>query len=269
MSSLVLAQKKKKKEEPKMLESFKVHCSACHLPDRVQVGPHFVELQELYPKSKRKEFIEWCYKPGKVRPESPQMPAMIHVPEKDLIEIHDYILKQQIKRLKKSGNTDLYPDTERPRVVRTFMPDCGPASLYVAFPTKDMHNLIWDTDRCRLRYISAGEVDNYPYLRSNGNSLANTGKKVYTEKKLFDRVENLQFDGYQMGKDGYPTFIYRLNGATLKERLSMDGEIIIRTITSTAPLPKVVVSDHKTKTLKTTVKVESTTLTIQHEPLSP
>jgi len=233
------------------------------MEDRIQVGPHFVHIQEYYPKNKRKEFIEWCKKPGKRNTYMPQMPAMAHVSEEDLGKIHDYILSVQVRQIKTSGSKDAFPDTRRPRIVRSFFPNCGPAALLVALPTNNELNLVWDTELCRLRYLTTGEPDNYPYLRSNGNSFANPGKTAYVEDQVFVSKTPRQFNGYRI-KDGLPTFFYLIDGVAIEEQIRVVDNSLVRTITSNTSLPQV---EHKIKTgaaVQTTVNATEKSLTITH-----
>ena len=117
------------------------------------------------------------------------MPAMAHVSEPDLSEIYTYI-QNATKGIKQANVKagDPYPDgatmTARPRIICTFMPDTGPASLYIALPTDVKHNIVWDTTHCRLRYITTGEPNAYRYYKGSGTGLATTGDTIYTEESL-------------------------------------------------------------------------------------
>lgn len=234
-------------------QAFTINCTACHLKDSIQVGPHFVYIQENYPKSKRQKFIDWCKNPGKNNPDMPQMPSMVHVPDDELAQIHDYILSVKVEKLKKPAG-DLFVDTRRPRIVRTFLPDCGPAAILVALPLDKKLNIIWDADLCRLRYITTGEPDNFPYLGGNGNSLSKPGKKVYTENSVFKSKAKPTFLGYKIN-DGLPTFLYELEGVSIEEKISLLNNSLVRTISSLAVLPPLNYVAQPSRELKTeTVK---------------
>ena len=243
--------------------SFTVNCAACHLSDRIQVGPHFVYIQNNYPKNKRQEFIEWCLNPGKNNPDMPQMPSMAHIPKKELSKIHDYILSIQVKRLKNLSNKDPFPDTRRPRIIRTFLPDCGPASLFVALPTKNKLNLVWDTTQCRLRYLTIGEPDNFPYLKSNGNSLASPGKPVYIELGLFHSKENPIFNGYKV-KNGLPSFLYEIDGIKLEETISVTDQMLMRVISSQSTLPNHRLEQSRNSQMKTEITNTDNQIIVTH-----
>ena len=223
-------------------EAFSVNCQACHVLDEQQVGPSLIEIAGLYPKSKQAEFIKWCVDPGKKRPQMAQMPSMAHIPEAELSEIHTYLLSvTKNKSNKVLSTTDSYKNsptaTARPRVVRTFLPETGPASILFALATEGKHNVVWDTDQCRLRYISEGKVDNFPYLSRNGNDLAKVGKITYTEEPLFTGDIKVQFKGYEINKNGDPTLHYTAGEAKITESLSVQNGVIVRTLTANTNMP--------------------------------
>ena len=247
-------------------QAFKTYCAACHLPDRELVGPHFVEIQELYPASKQEAFLEWCLNPGKRRPESPQMPSMAHVPKDELIAIHKYILKQKINRVRAKSNKDQFPAVERPRVVRTFLPKTGPASILVALPTESKLNFIWDTEQCRLRYLTVGEPDNYPYLRSNGNSLAVPGAMIYEEYSVLSGELDLQFNGYRIDEKGLPVFLYSVNGVSVEECFEVTETKVTRTIKveEGGSLPKMLLEGQSFANVRTGRKEQAGFIEIQY-----
>ncbi|MBK1828726.1 c-type cytochrome [Haloferula rosea] len=194
-------------KEVKEPEAF-FNCKACHLPNDVQVGPSLVEIRTAYPAEKLDEFVEWCINPGKKRPEMPQMPSMAHIPKPELAEIHAHILKvtKGLKPPRKRPREDPFKATKRPRIVRTFVPDASPAAIVVCLDTEEKHNLVWDTVGCRVAYVTLGEIDNWPYLRSNGNSLAKVGKTIFTNDSP-TKVERV-YRGYRIDGNGLPVFLY-------------------------------------------------------------
>ena len=222
--------------------AFTTNCQACHMLDQMLVGPSLVELSELYPPSNLDDFIAWCIAPGHKRDNLPQMPAMVHVPKEELKAIHAYIRRVSVGVEKvKAPKTDPYANrpasVRRPRVERTFVPESGPASVVVALPSESKLNVIWDTDQCRLRYISQGEVDRWPYLRSNGNALADVGEIYYVEEAPIFTENSRQFEGYQISPQGYPTFVYRVGETRVMEKIFMEGDTIVRAIRATPSLP--------------------------------
>ena len=222
--------------------AFTTNCQACHMLDQMLVGPSLVELSELYPPSNLDDFIQWCIEPGQKRDNLPQMPSMVHVPKEELKAIHAYIRQVSVGVEKvKALQTDPFAlspgSVRRPRVERTFVPESGPASVVVALPTEPKLNVIWDTDQCRLRYISRGEIDRWPYLRSNGNALADVGEIGYVEEEAIFFEKSRQYEGFQISPQGYPTFVYRVGEIRVMEKIFMEGGSIVRAIRATPTLP--------------------------------
>lgn len=249
--------------------AFKTNCQACHELDRALVGPSLVEISELYPEQSRADFIKWCIEPGRKREMMPQMPSMVHIPENELSKIFDYIKEVSIgvKRVK-SPRTDpfaTHPESiRRPRVERTFLPESGPASILVALPTSKKHNLVWDTDKCRLRYISEGETSRWPYLRSNGNALAKVGEVRYREVDPLFVSGEVAFKGYRIDDNGYPTFVYTVGEATVWESISVERETVVRRISATPGLPEFRSVEGRNESLETESQMNEGVLTITH-----
>ena len=222
-------------EEP---QPFAINCKACHLLDQALVGPSLVELAKIY-NGKPEEFLKWTRAPGKKRPKMIQMPSMAHVSDEDINTIYTYIVAAtKGVTEKKSKNGDPFANhphtTRRPRVQRTFLPNAGPASLYVALPGEAKLNLVWDTTLCRLRYITEGEHDDWPYLRGNGNAFASIGKSLYTEEKRpflsTSEDQTTIFKGYRINSDGLPSFIYTIGPIEFVETITGSDKTITRTI---------------------------------------
>lgn len=253
--------------------AFTTNCMVCHTIDQAVVGPSLVEIAELYPEAGRDAFIKWCVEPGKKREQMPQMPSMVHIPEKELNEIFNYIraVTVGVKRVK-APSGDPYAlspgKTKRPRVERTFVPDAGPASIIVALPTAGKHNLIWDTDSCRLRYISVGETDSWPYLRSNGNSFAKAGEVSYVESLPIFSAETVQFKGYHLSGEGYPSFVYSVGKMVVTETISVEGDTIVRTIKASPHLPAFDLPKDQGDALKIVTESAGDTLIIKHRIIS-
>ena len=248
---------------------FATNCKACHMLDQTLVGPSLVELSELYPRADIDKFVEWTRNPGRKRDQMPQMPSMAHVPEEQVIEIYNYIKKatigvDKVKRSKTDPFATAPAKTKRPRIERTFVPEASPASLILALPTEEKHNVIWDTDQCRLRYISVGEPDNYPYLRSNGNSLAKVGDIIYTETKPIFTTGKPQFKGYQLSKEGYPSFIYQIGNSQLTETISVKNDSVVRQIKATPSLPSYKLPSDQSKDLNVESTASKNTITLTY-----
>ncbi|MDQ8183299.1 c-type cytochrome [Pelagicoccus sp. SDUM812005] len=251
--------------------AFQTNCQACHELDRALVGPSLVEISELYTEQSRADFIQWCLEPGRKREFMPQMPSMVHIPEKELSEIFDYIKKVSVgvKRVRTPSADPLaaHPSmVRRPRVERTFLPQTGPASVLIALPTSKKLNVVWDTDKCRLRYISQGETDRWPYLRSNGNALAKVGDIVYEEAQPLFGNEAVFFKGYEMDRNGYPVFIYEVGKTTVREAIYTEGDAVVRRFRASPRLPEYVLRNSDQGEMETKSELEGETLTITHNP---
>lgn len=248
--------------------AFTNNCQVCHTLDRAVVGPSLVEISEIYPEKNRSDFISWCIEPGKKRYQMPQMPSMAHISEGELNNIFEYIKRVTVgvKRVKVPAS-DPYEGQPRPRIERTFVPNSGPASMIVALATEEKLNLIWDTDQCRLRYISEGETNNWPYLRSNGNSLAEVGTICYVEKNPVFTSSQTQYVGYELSVSGYPTFYYKVDDALVSEEITVDRESLVRTISASNGLPDFVFPKDEGGTLKIETRILDDALVITHSYL--
>ncbi|MDQ8190520.1 c-type cytochrome [Roseibacillus persicicus] len=221
-------------------EQFQTHCSACHQPDQMLVGPSMIEIAGLY-REDLPGFLKWCNEPGKKRPNAVEMPAMSHVGDGNLKAVHAYLLKategKKEKAVPKGKKYDFYPSiATRPIVQRFFMPDSSPASIAVALPGgNDDLNFCYDTAQCRLRYVwkNPDFLVGWYYWQSNGNAKVNLkGEVIYREEEppftVFgtEQESEPKFLGYTLDSSGIPTFRYQWNGATIAERIvvSPDGD---------------------------------------------
>ncbi|GAB5561749.1 MAG: hypothetical protein SynsKO_33960 [Synoicihabitans sp.] len=253
-------------------EAFTLNCNACHLLDQALVGPSLVEIAELYPPANLDAFIQWCIEPQKKRDQMVEMPSMVHVPKADLVEIYHYIRLATVgvTRVKRPVNDPFATSpakTRRPRVQRTFLPETGPASMVVALPTSQKFNLIWDTDQCRLRYISSGEPDSWQYWRSNGNALAEIGEVCYRESDPLFAAAEVRFMGYHISAEGMPAFVYRVGENTVTEKITTRGDQVVRTFTGSPRLPEYELPRDQGDQLKISAKFSENTLTLIHRPL--
>ncbi len=246
--------------------AFVANCQACHLLNQAVVGPSLVEISEIYPKVKQAEFIQWCVDPGKKRDEMPQMPSMAHIAKEELAQIHQYILDVSVgvEKIKISGK-DIYADaplhTVRPRIDRLFVADSSPISLILALDTEKNHNIIWDADQCRLRYISAGKVS----ISSTRMGLANVGKINYLETALFKGNHKPQFKGYSLDENGMATFLYSLNSVQITETIELKGQEIVRTIKTDSTLPDYQLVSQKSSAIKVKSSSSQQTLTLTYQ----
>lgn len=196
-------------EKPDGAQLFTTNCSACHMLDQKIVGPSLHEIRSIY-NDKPNEFLKWCVKPGKKRPNTIEMPSMVHVGEEGM----------KAKESKKGDPYVTYSQTKRPQIQRIFMPDAGPAAIAVALDQSV--SLCWDAGDCRLRYSwSGGFIDGYPCWQGNGNSSAKIlGNKRYVEASSpFANKAEPKFLGYGI-KKGLPVFKYQLGDLNITESFS-------------------------------------------------
>ena len=72
---------------------FTSRCSACHAREVKVVGPPVKEMIQIY-QNDLAGLQDWIRKPGKKRPDSPQMPAL-GLSDSEVREVADYILRQK------------------------------------------------------------------------------------------------------------------------------------------------------------------------------
>lgn len=71
---------------------FKQNCTACHKPDVKLVGPPVIEMASIY-KGNKAGLQSWIKKPGKKRPDYPQMPGFeTQLNQEQLDQLAEYIL---------------------------------------------------------------------------------------------------------------------------------------------------------------------------------
>lgn len=70
---------------------FNQNCAACHKPKEMLVGPPVTEMATIY-KDKKTDLINWIKKPGKKRPNAPQMPGFLKISDEDMSTLTEYIL---------------------------------------------------------------------------------------------------------------------------------------------------------------------------------
>ena len=180
---------------------FGAMCAACHVHDRMHVGPSLVEIAGLYG-DKRKDFLAWCKDPQPKRKGVIQMPSMAALTDAHLMSIHGYIVASTKGMKEVVVNND--------------------------------YHFCFDAGACRLRYVWKGDfVDGWPVWKSNGNGLAKVvGEVLLREAKSpLPVAENAKrkFLGYRL-KDGLPTFRYRVGEVEVQERITMssDGQALAR-----------------------------------------
>lgn len=70
---------------------FQANCSSCHKENEKLVGPPITEMVSIYADNKE-GLKQWIKKPGKKRPDYPQMPTLSQLTDNDREELATYIL---------------------------------------------------------------------------------------------------------------------------------------------------------------------------------
>ena len=120
----------------------------------------------------------------------------------------------------------------KPTLVRTFLPDCGPAAIAVGLPGGQAY--CFDAAQCRLRYAwRDGFLDNAPQLLGKGDQFANVTGRIYyraddtARLRIGDptRPPAAKWRGSRV-VGGQPQLLYTLDGADVIETpgLSADGQ---------------------------------------------
>lgn len=204
--------------------AYDTNCKACHALDTFSTGPSLVYIRDQYPLAKRDAFLSWVKKPGKKNPDTIQMPPMPHIADKDLAQIHNYILfvSKHIKEQRaKAKFTPFHaPPRPYPQIVRTYMPFTSPASIRVNLNPELA--IAWDTTIGKIRYA-------FPATK------AFSGEKKREENKsdiLYQETTTLPFsilDGYDIDFKGYdvvdgnPEFIYHAGPIQVREKITLGG----------------------------------------------
>jgi hypothetical protein len=123
-----------------------------------------------------------------------------------------------------TGRKQLHPyEIVTPYLIRTFMPNSGPAAIAVSLP--DSLSYCWDAGSCSLRYAWSGGFLNMADLwQRKGDEVSGIAGEVFFKDKtnfpfLMGDKEgnpNAQFKGYRL-IDRYPEFHFQMNGIDVYE----------------------------------------------------
>ena len=207
---------------------YEQNCMACHLADQMVVGPSLIEISRLYAK-KPKEFLAWAAQPQKKRPGVIEMPSMAHLGEANLLAIREHMLQASkgLKEKKASLTDPMARPPRRPEVQRIFLPNSGPAAIAVALPG-DL-SYCFDAGQCRLRSVWRGNFLNaWDYWKGNGKTQVVRDGKVVWEAEAETPEPAVKFLGYSVDKAGLPTFEYVRQGAKVRETITADGKMLVR-----------------------------------------
>lgn len=85
---------------------FETRCGVCHAKDQKLVGPPVKEMVSIYGDN-RAGLIQWIKKPGKKRPDYPQMPGFEgQLSDQELNAVADYVLKEALAAPKPTAADD-------------------------------------------------------------------------------------------------------------------------------------------------------------------
>jgi cytochrome c551/c552 len=206
--------------------AYETHCVACHMVDSRWVGPSLVKMVETYPDGEVEAFLAWVKNPGKKDPKMIQMPAMSHLPEDVVTDIHNYVVQVTEGKVEKRGRHHFKgfkePERKLPYVVRSFMPHSSPASILIKLPG-DL-NACWDTEACRFRYVWSDEKT----INTSGRGEPKFGAPPQyreTAPSLWSFADGVkpQFKGYRL-IEGYPEFDYAYGAIQIREKVVNGAE---------------------------------------------
>jgi mono/diheme cytochrome c family protein len=206
-------------------------CIVCHdLNGRPSLGIPGIDLGLTHERLQPAWFQAYLLDPQSLRPGT-RMPPLFDpnakqkgrkaaTPYPEIAHIWNYLKEIDQSRLpdgmESKASYELIPQ-KRPMVFRTFMEGAGIHAIAVGFP-EGIH-AAFDADACRWALIWKGKFldaestwqDRFtPPTAPGGDSI-----------KLLDisPPADAEFQGYELDKSGIPTFYYRANGVTYRDRL--------------------------------------------------
>lgn len=215
--------KKMTKADPIAKKLFEANCLACHDPVKMIAGPTLHEIHKLYEKNPQ-GIVTWAKKPGRKRLQGIAMPAMAHLPEKDLKLIADYMIFAGARISPKKSNRKKTFKEDLGKIQRTFMPNSSVVSFAIKY--SDDLSLCWDAEKGATRYIWQGTLDPKSHFTSNGKTIPEiVGNVIYkSPEPLFKNIpEKINFLGYKVNDQGLPSFIYQRGDYQFRESHKFSG----------------------------------------------
>ncbi|WDE99463.1 cytochrome c [Lentisphaera profundi] len=212
------------KADPIAKKLFEANCLACHDPLKTIVGPTLHEIHKLYEKNPQ-GIVTWAKKPGRKRLQGIAMPAMAHLPDKDLKLIADYMIFAGARISPKKSNRKKTFKEELGKIQRTFMPNSSVVSFAIKF--SDNLSLCWDADKASTRYIWRGTMDPKNHFISNGKTIpAINGETLYkSDQSPFLKISDpVDFLGYNISPQGLPEFLYKRGDYQFSETLIFSND---------------------------------------------
>ncbi|WP_448248933.1 c-type cytochrome [Thalassotalea agariperforans] len=202
--------------------AFQKNCNACHSLDKFNTGPSLVYIRDNYPTEKEDAFISWVQSPGKINPDTIQMPPMGHLSKETITEIHNYILTVS-QHVKEQQNKPKFPPFKPPAkpfpyVKRGVLPFTNPASIVVSLTPQ--LSVVWDSYIGKVRYA-------YPtHANFNGEKKREENKQqiLYLENDgsgfSFAQNKPILFKGYEL-INGAPKFQYQVGDIKVIEQITL------------------------------------------------
>ncbi len=232
-------------------------CVSCHgLKDRKSLGVPVVNLSNTVNRLQREYFKELLLNPQIVQPGTLMPPLFTgrKNAEKEVETIWTYLKELDQSRLPEglllTGEYELKPEqVKRPIVFRTFLEGAGmqaiavghPQRVHVAFDAFDVHwGVAWKgrfidamstwEERAMTPAVPLGDsVKAMPRIMP----LAKLDSPGTAWPETYGEAAGYRFDGYRMGKDGEPVFLYEVGGLKVEDvmRPGADGKSLDRTVT--------------------------------------
>lgn len=202
--------------------AYQTNCKACHVLDKFTTGPSLVYIRDTYPKGKSAEFLAWVKSPGKKNPDTIQMPAMAHLDDQTIKQIHQYILliSQHIVEQKSKPKFKPFkaPAKAFPYVTRKYLPFTNPASIVVSLTPE--FSVVWDSDIARVRYV----LPTFANVNGEKTRVKNKTQIIYQETSntgfSFSQGKKIDFNGYELIQ-GYPNFHYQVGDISVTEKITL------------------------------------------------
>ncbi|MBK8092185.1 MAG: c-type cytochrome [Verrucomicrobiaceae bacterium] len=205
----------------KLLGSTGLACVACHgLKERKSLGPPVIRLTHTVERLQPEYFKELLLNPQVTQPGTVMPPMFVgrKTADKDIESLWTYLREVEGQPLPEglmsAEDFELKP-TVKPIVFRSFIEGVGTHAIGVGFPGG--LNAAFDAKTARWAIVWKGR---FLDAMSNWQDRAMPPiKPLGTDIKTLPDAAPRVFQGYKLGKDGVPTFLYRENGQQVEDTL--------------------------------------------------
>ena len=229
----------------KLLGATGLACVSCHgLKDRKSLGPPVIRLTHSVERLQPEYFKELLLNPQVTQPGTVMPPMFVgrKTADKDIESLWTYLREVEGQPLPEglmsAADFELKP-TDKPILFRSFIEGVGTHAIGVGFPGG--LNAAFDGKTSRWVIVWKGR---FLDAMSNWQDRAMPPiKPLGTDIKQLPATTTTRiFDGYRIGKDGIPTFLYRENGQQVEDTLKPAGDHFERIIKTNGKETKEVVS---------------------------